>query len=470
MSGPDAGDVRQIDFKAATNSLKKAILLIYFIGLLILLVLETVTVLTGNRSFLTFVIDLVVFNVAAIVLAFLAYNGITRNWKRHYLTASRLLSITDISSDAVYSCDAASLITAWSPGAERVFGYTEEEALGQTVGMILPDDFIERDIEIMEPLLTEGLIIGYQSFSKRKGGEVFPTEASISLLKGLEGDPEGLLVVMRDITDRVEMERQLREARDNLEERVRRRTAELNDANEELTHLNRELEAFSYSVSHDLRAPLRAIEGFSTMLEEKYASTLEPDARRLLLVVIENAKRMRELIGALLELSRLGRKEMVVTDIDMEDLAREVAEAAAESEGAFTVRISSLPRAEGDRPLVRQVLANLVSNAIKFSSGEGSVVDIEGKAVVDEVVYAVRDNGVGFDMAYHDRMFEVFQRLHSDRFDGTGIGLANVQRIVHRHGGRVWAEGKVGEGATFYFTLPCARDREVVGARPVDRE
>jgi len=462
--------VRQIDFKAASNSLKKAILFVYLVALAILLVLETVTVLTGNRSFLTFVIDLVVFNVAVVVLAFLAYNGITRSWKRQFLTASRLLSITDISSDAVYSCDAASLITAWSPGAERVFGYTEEEALGQTIGMILPDDWLERDIEIMEPLLTDGLVIGYRSFSKRKSGEVFPTEASISLLKDMEGDPDGLLLVMRDITERVEMERQLREARDNLEERVRRRTAELNDANEELTHLNRELEAFSYSVSHDLRAPLRAIEGFATMIEEKYSSTLEPDARRLLLVVIDSARRMRELIGALLELSRLGRKEMIVTDVDMEELAREVANSAAESEGSrFEVQICDLPDAECDRPLIRQVLANLVSNAIKFSRDSGSIIEISGEVADGEVVYSVKDNGVGFDMAYHDRMFEVFQRLHSDRFDGTGIGLSNVQRIVRRHGGRVWAHGAVGEGATFYFSLPVSRESDIVDAGAVER-
>ena len=299
---------------------------------------------------------------------------------------------------------------------------------------------------------------------------MFQTEASISLLKDMEGDPDGLLLVMRDITERVEMERQLREASDNLEERVRRRTAELNDANEELTHLNRELEAFSYSVSHDLRAPLRAIEGFATMIEEKYSSTLEPDARRLLLVVIDSAMRMRELIGALLELSRLGRKEMIVTDVYMEELALEVANSAAESEGGrFEVRISDLPHAACDRPLIRQVLANLVSNAIKFSRDSGSIIEISGEVADGDVVYSVKDNGVGFDMAYHDRMFEVFQRLHSDRFDGTGIGLSNVQRIVRRHGGRVWAHGAVGEGATFYFSLPVSRESDVVDAGAVER-
>ncbi len=231
--------------------------------------------------------------------------------------------------------------------------------------------------------------------------------------------------------------------------RERERTAQLQAA-------NRELEAFSYSVSHDLRAPLRAVDGFARMLEDGYAHALDAEGKRLLGVVRDNSRRMGGLIDDLLEFSRIGRAAPARERIDMTVLARE---AAAEAMGELrsAVEIGELPAAAGDRALLRQVWLNLIANALKYSgTRERPLIQIGGKAQDGELVYWVRDNGVGFDMGYAHKLFGVFQRLHrEDEFPGTGVGLAIVQRVLERHGGRAWAEGTVGEGACFYFSLPA---------------
>lgn len=247
------------------------------------------------------------------------------------------------------------------------------------------------------------------------------------------------------------------------EEAERRRAdAELRRVNAELAASNGELEAFTYSVSHDLRAPLRAIDGYARMLMEDHGAAFDGDARRLLDVVSDNARHMARLIDDLLALSRVGRCELGRTAVDMTALARSVAAeiCAVESERRVDVRISALPAADGDATLLRQVYANLIGNAVKFTRGKPTAaIEIGCAAGPDEeTTYFVRDDGAGFDMQYVDKVFEVFERLHDRRdFEGTGVGLAIVERIIRRHGGRVWAEGKVGEGATFFFTLPIAQ-------------
>ncbi len=228
---------------------------------------------------------------------------------------------------------------------------------------------------------------------------------------------------------------------------------------EQLKAANGELEAFSYSVSHDLRAPLRAIDGFSRIIEEDYSEAFDDEGRRLLSVVRRNTQKMGALIDDLLAFSRLGRKELARMHIDMGGMARSVFEDLGPTAEAATLRVSDLPPAVGDPAMVRQVFANLLSNALKFAGGNGgAVVVVGGHNGGGENTYFVRDNGVGFDMEYAGKLFGVFQRLHSsEEFEGTGVGLAIVQRIVHRHGGRVWAEGELGAGATFYFTLPSGK-------------
>jgi signal transduction histidine kinase len=251
---------------------------------------------------------------------------------------------------------------------------------------------------------------------------------------------------------------------EELEDRVALRTKQLEDA-------NRELDAFSYSVSHDLRAPLRAIDGFSRIVIEDYAGQLPPEGLRYLRIVEKNTRDMGVLIDGLLSFSRLGHQHLDKRTVDVEELAREVVAASEAGTGDDEpqIAIGRLPRAEADRTLLRQVYVNLVSNAVKYTRGrDGAHIELgsyadpatngdgEGTAV-----YFVRDNGVGFDMRHADKLFQVFQRLHSDGYEGTGLGLALVERIVKRHGGDIWAEGKPDEGAAFYFTLEGGpRERE----------
>jgi len=236
-----------------------------------------------------------------------------------------------------------------------------------------------------------------------------------------------------------------------LEQRVLDRTAELEAA-------NHELEAFSYSVSHDLRAPLRHIDGFTGMLTQTYAEAMPPEARRLLEVVSREARQMGRLIDDLLRFSRLSRQPLARQTVNVSQLFHEVLdELQSEHAGRnVEIRVGDLPDCRGDRSLLRQVAVNLLSNAFKFTRrSEHAQVEIGSRLQDQERVYFVRDNGAGFDMQYVRRLFGVFQRLHNARdFEGTGVGLSIVQRIISRHGGRVWAEAAVNQGATFYFTLP----------------
>ena len=229
---------------------------------------------------------------------------------------------------------------------------------------------------------------------------------------------------------------------------------------EQLEMANKELESFSYSVSHDLQAPLRAIEGYTRMILKKHTDKLDGDAISKFNVIRDNTRMMGQLIADLLALSRLGRTHLSMAKVDPEELIREVWEElkAASPERCLTLKIAKLPPCLGDRGLIKQAFINLLANAVKFTkTREAALIEAEGEVKGGEVLYRIRDNGVGFDMQYHDKLFGVFQRLHSaDQFEGTGVGLAIVQRVVHRHGGKIWAEGKVDEGATFYLTLPWA--------------
>jgi len=222
--------------------------------------------------------------------------------------------------------------------------------------------------------------------------------------------------------------------------------------------VNRELEAFAYSVSHDLRAPLRAINGFISILLEEYEQKLDAEGRRICAVIADSARNMGTLIDDLLAFSRSGRVEINSTQIDMEKLARSVFDELTDPRQRqhIQLHVGALPPAVADRTLIHQVWVNLISNAIKFSAGrETPVISIDGESLNGENIYRVQDNGVGFDMKYADSLFGVFQRLHSStQFEGNGVGLAIVKRVVNRHGGRVWAEGMVDRGAVFYFTLP----------------
>lgn len=265
-----------------------------------------------------------------------------------------------------------------------------------------------------------------------------------------------------DMTTKLqETYRELQKSHDELEKRVEARTEILQERTEQLADANRELESFSYSVSHDLQSPLRAIDGYSRMILRKHADCFDDEALTKFNVIRANTQLMSRLINDLLGFSRLGKAHLSFARLEMDVMIREVWEEilAANPDRRLKLAIGAIPPATGDRGLIRQVLANLLENAAKFTRQRPeALIEVSGDRKDSECIYAVRDNGVGFDMQYHDKMFGVFQRLHgSDEFEGTGVGLAIVQRIVHRHGGRVWAEGTIDEGACFYFTLPSVR-------------
>ncbi len=288
------------------------------------------------------------------------------------------------------------------------------------------------------PMIAGGELIGALSF----GGEAreFPEE-QVAVAREAASQ---LAIAVAQARLHARVQRQA----DELELRVKERTTELELA-------NKELEAFSYTVSHDLRTPLRAVDGFARLFEEDYGGKVDGEGRRLLRVIRESSRRMGTLIDDLLEFSMLGRTALHPAALDMGALAAEVwAELGSGSPAAFLV--VPLPPARGDRALLKQVWANLISNAIKYSAKRAApIITVTGERGDDELVYCVADNGAGFDSRYYGKLFGVFQRLHAEtEFSGTGVGLATVQRIVARHGGRVWAEGEVDAGAKFYFSLP----------------
>jgi signal transduction histidine kinase len=382
--------------------------------------IETVAAPTAalEHSFLVFAL---VFLLALIVLAFFWLNTIRRYNGALSEREARFRGLLESAPDAILTVDRGGCMVLINSQAERWFGYRREELLGKPVEMLVP----------------ETLRAGIELQGRRRDGSVFPIEVSLSPLEAKDGPLT--IAIIRDVSERKKQE-----------EALRQYTTQLEVA-------NRELESFSYSVSHDLRTPLRAIDGFSHVLLDDCGANLQPDCKDYLHRVRAATQHMAMLIDDLLKLATVTRAELVIEEVDLSHIAGEVIAGLRNADPGREVEVTITPglRVKGDERLLRIALENLLSNAWKFT-GTRRAARIEFGLVehTPRPVYRVRDNGVGFNMAYADKLFAPFQRLHDQsEFAGTGIGLATVQRILRKHGGQIWAESTPGGGASFYFTL-----------------
>jgi PAS domain S-box-containing protein len=356
-------------------------------------------------------------------------------------------SLLNLTHDTIFVRDMSDVITYWNRGAEELYGWAAEDAMGKNSQQLLQTIFPAPVDDIRAELLGTGRWEGELKKTRADGTQVV-VASRWSLRRDEQERAVAILETNNNITERKRREQEIQSLNHELAKR-----------STELESINKELEAFAYSVSHDLRAPLRHMAGYTELLQKKISSTLDEKSTHYIMMMLESAKRMGNLIDDLLAFSRIGRTETQKTLVSLAQLVREaLTEVRQDTEGRnIAWKIGALPDFYGDRSMLRLVLINLLSNAIKFTrtrpQAEIEIGCTDGNS--DDLVVFIRDNGVGFDMKYENKLFGVFQRLHqSDAFEGTGIGLATVQRIIHRHGGKVWAEGVVDSGATFYFSAP----------------
>ncbi len=370
-----------------------------------------------------------------LLLSLIAIRQIKRRMTEQEATEKKFATLLDAAPDATVIVDRNGIIRMVNQQVINLFGYDRTEITGQQVEVLVPDSARgaharHRDQFFHSPKVRD-MGVGLELHAVKKDGNLFPVEISLSPIRMEEG--WWVSASVRDITRRKKLENTLKTA-------------------------NEELEAFTYSVSHDLRAPLRGIIGFTTILEEEYAEKLDEEARRITGIIRDNTHKMGHLVDDLLTFSRTGRQELVKVPMEMDSVVKEVVQQARQQYPRTPVSISvqPLPGVRADKNMIRQVWINLVSNAIKYAGNKPEVSITIGSYRSDkDIVCYIKDNGIGFDNKYREKLFRVFQRLHSaDEFEGTGVGLALVEKIISRHGGKVWAEGAVDQGACFYFSLP----------------
>jgi PAS domain S-box-containing protein len=364
----------------------------------------------------------------------------------------KMASLVESADDAIVTKSLDGVILSWNPGAERLLGYSAEEIIGQPIGRLIPEGHQHEEAMIIDHIRSGKRFAHYETVRQRKDGSLVDVSLTISPICNRAGEAVGASKIMRDITERTRAAEALQERemqfRSTLEQRVADRTSEL--------------EAFSYTVSHDLRAPLRHLQGYVELLtQETAASPLSETARRYMQTIADVSGEMGQLIDDLLAFSRVGKVNLHQNSVNLNELVRESMATVGMATGERRIewRIASLPPVLGDPAMLKQVFSNLIDNAVKYTRPRDPAhIEIGCRGEENgRLILFVRDNGVGFDMQYSHKLFGVFQRLHRAKdFEGTGIGLAIVRRIIARHDGATWAEAAPNNGATFYFTLQPA--------------
>jgi PAS domain S-box-containing protein len=378
----------------------------------------------------------------------LVITDLTEQKKREQAQA-HLAAIVESSDDAIYGITLDGIIVSWNREAERLYGYTSEEVIGRSVSLLAPIDRASETVNLLESIKRQERVEHYETVRVRKDGREVPVSLCISPVKDAAGSVIGASLIARDITDRKKAE-----------EALAQRT-------EELARSNAELQQFASLASHDLQEPLRTVANFAQFLQERYKDKLDAKADEFIYFMVDAAARMQQLINDLLAYSRVGShsKDFVPAGCAaILEQALKNLQAAIEESGA-QVTHDSLPTVKCDPAQIMQVFQNLVANSIKFRSAQPPRIHVGVERKLQEWVFSVKDNGIGIDPQYSERVFEIFQRLHTRKeYPGTGVGLAIAKKIVQRHGGRIWVESKLHQGATFFFTLPVSGGPDALGA------
>jgi PAS domain S-box-containing protein len=357
-----------------------------------------------------------------------------------------LATVVKQSHDAIYLHNPEGRIISWNEGAEKIYGFAEAEALQMNFWNIVPEYQLQEAQQVVDSILKGKQIHSLETKRITKYGKIIDVVFSASVITDGNNMLKSVAITERDITRQKKSEKEIQQLNAELKKNV-----------VQLEATNKELGSFSYSVSHDLRAPLRNINGYANIILQEYQTQFDEELKRLFGIIQNSAKKMGVLIDDLLAFSKLGRKEVVKTSIDTANMVQQILrELEPTIKPHVRIQVQELQAVEGDYALLYQVFVNLIANAIKYSSRKAAPhIEINSIAGQEEYVFYVKDNGSGFNQEYAHKLFGVFQRLHSpEEFEGTGVGLAIVQRVIAKHGGRVWAEGELNKGATFYFSLP----------------
>ena len=354
-------------------------------------------------------------------------------------TQRLLASIVESTDDAIISKDLNGIITSWNTAAQRILGYSHEEAIGQPISIIAPSDRLDEMPRILAEIKEGRRVDHYETKRRRKDGQLIDVSLTVSPIHDAEGKVVGASKIMRDIT----------------EQKLAVQT--LAAQAEQLARSNADLQQFAYVTSHDLQEPLRTISAFSALVKRRYSGQLDDEACELLDLIVSAAERMNALIRDLLSYSRtLNSTETRRAKVDLNSAVQwalnNLQQAIQESNAA--IEVDELPEVYGDKITLVQLFQNLISNAIKYRAAETPRIRISAAQGADEYVLSIADNGIGIAPAYHQRVFGLFRRLHGDRYPGTGIGLALCKTIVEKHGGFIWVESELSHGATFKFSLP----------------